>query len=334
VPYSFAYATLPKTVVIDLTGSSDPDGFAITAYSLTLLDRPATSAAALVDNGNGTFDLTMDQVGAYHVFAEVTDAQGEQSEPNPFKAKDPAHGYLCVTTDNRAYWMPALGERNWKGRVESIWKDIDAQLGTLTSHLDGGNGKHDATEIDYERDDGQKKNIQAGSDNVEAALTDLDDATGALADLDTTDKSSVVAAINEVVSGAIAVPQVFTRAIGDGETVTSDDIAEIMSNGRVKKAAAGSIVVVGIVLTTSDGVGPTTGDPAGSKTATILYAGVVDLRIAAAKTVNAGKRVKVDAASVNTIEEAAGTIDGSFAIALQTGTGNTVPCLLSPIGDV
>lgn len=50
----------------------------------------------------------------------------------------------------------------------------------LTAHLDGGISKHDASEIDYERVDGSKKNIQAASDAVESALTDLDDAIGAL----------------------------------------------------------------------------------------------------------------------------------------------------------
>jgi len=57
---------------------------------------------------------------------------------------------------------------------------IDEVDGNLDSHLDGGANKHDATEIDYERADGSKKNIQAGSDEVEAALTDLDDAIGSL----------------------------------------------------------------------------------------------------------------------------------------------------------
>ncbi len=50
-----------------------------------------------------------------------------------------------------------------------------------TTHTNGGASKHDATEVDYERVDGSKKNIQAASDEVEAALTDLDDAIGALA---------------------------------------------------------------------------------------------------------------------------------------------------------
>lgn len=53
--------------------------------------------------------------------------------------------------------------------------DSDVDLGTLNSHLDGGTSKHDATEVDYERSDGSKVDIQAASDDVETALTDLDD---------------------------------------------------------------------------------------------------------------------------------------------------------------
>jgi len=47
-------------------------------------------------------------------------------------------------------------------------------------HLNGGTNKHDATEIDYEEDDGNKLNIQAASDSVETAITDLDQAIGTL----------------------------------------------------------------------------------------------------------------------------------------------------------
>jgi len=58
---------------------------------------------------------------------------------------------------------------------------IDAdQATTLAGHLNDSASKHDADQIDYERADGSKKNIQASSDNVETALTDLDDAIGSL----------------------------------------------------------------------------------------------------------------------------------------------------------
>ena len=68
-----------------------------------------------------------------------------------------------------------------KGALQSLETAHETTDGLIDGHLDGSASKHDATEIDYERSDGSKKNIQAASDDAEAALTDLDDAIGALA---------------------------------------------------------------------------------------------------------------------------------------------------------
>jgi hypothetical protein len=46
--------------------------------------------------------------------------------------------------------------------------------GGLDEHLDGGPSKHDASEIDYEKDDLEKTDISSSSDNLESAVTDLD----------------------------------------------------------------------------------------------------------------------------------------------------------------
>lgn len=64
--------------------------------------------------------------------------------------------------------------------VDEVEGRLDTAETSLSSHLDGGASKHDATEIDYERLDGNKKNIQASSDDLESATTDLDDAIGSL----------------------------------------------------------------------------------------------------------------------------------------------------------
>jgi hypothetical protein len=60
-------------------------------------------------------------------------------------------------------------------------RDVSADGSSLDSHLNGGASKHDASEVDYERVDGSKKNIDAASDDLEASTTDLDDAIGSLA---------------------------------------------------------------------------------------------------------------------------------------------------------
>lgn len=49
---------------------------------------------------------------------------------------------------------------------------------TLSAHLNGAASKHDATEIDFEKNDGSKNVIQASSDDVESALDDLDEGIG------------------------------------------------------------------------------------------------------------------------------------------------------------
>lgn len=61
------------------------------------------------------------------------------------------------------------------------FREIDVEA--IQAHLtNDANIKHDANEVDYQRVDGSRKNIQADatSPHVEAALSDLDDAIGAL----------------------------------------------------------------------------------------------------------------------------------------------------------
>ena len=69
---------------------------------------------------------------------------------------------------------------NTEGALTESLDAAQAAQADISAHTDGTANKHDATEIDYERTDGSKKNIQAASDNLESATTDLDDAIGAL----------------------------------------------------------------------------------------------------------------------------------------------------------
>jgi len=82
-----------------------------------------------------------------------------------------------VTYNNSTSGLTATDSQ---AAIDEVEDRLDTAEATLSDHLDGGTSKHDATEIDYERIDGSKKNIQATSDEVESALTDLDDAIGAL----------------------------------------------------------------------------------------------------------------------------------------------------------
>lgn len=83
----------------------------------------------------------------------------------------------------------------------------ETALTEITSHTSGGASKHDATEVDYERTSGSRKNIQPATADVEGALTDLDDALAARSGLATTDKTTFVAAINEVRGVAVTAIQ-------------------------------------------------------------------------------------------------------------------------------
>ena len=111
---------------------------------------------------------------------------------------------------------------------------MDDQIG---DHEDGTASKHDATEIDFELDDGSKKQVQAASDTVESAITDLDAAFGAnVSTLTTTDKT-LVGAINEV-----------DDQIGDHEdgTASKHDASEVdfeLADGSKKVVQAASDTV-------------------------------------------------------------------------------------------
>lgn len=94
------------------------------------------------------------------------------------------HSKMAALTANRALQSngagvvtPSVVTATEQNQLQGVTSNIQTQLDNKTpiSHLDGGTSKHDATEIDYERADGSKVSIQASSDNVESALSDLDD---------------------------------------------------------------------------------------------------------------------------------------------------------------
>lgn len=86
-----------------------------------------------------------------------------------------------ATADQNANEVPynnatsGLAAIEVQAAIDEVEGRVDTAESTLSSHLDGGTSKHDATEIDYERVDGSKVDIQAASDSVESAITDLDD---------------------------------------------------------------------------------------------------------------------------------------------------------------
>lgn len=84
---------------------------------------------------------------------------------------NPQEGYIYFDTSSGTFQMYQSGG----------FREIDVEA--IQAHLtNDANIKHDANEVDYQRVDGSRKNIQADatSPHVEAALSDLDDAIGAL----------------------------------------------------------------------------------------------------------------------------------------------------------
>ena len=121
---------------------------------------------------------------------------------------------------------------NVEGALAEAIDAAQAAQADIDSHLNGGASKHDATEIDYERSDGSKKNIQATSDDVENALTDLDDAIGAL---DQT-PSNYTPADPSIVADHLA-------GIDTALASTSDELVKVSSNDTTAGYLEDKIVV-------------------------------------------------------------------------------------------
>lgn len=112
-----------------------------------------------------TGNLTSNNVG--DALNELQSSIDDSDQALADHLSDPvdAHDASAISYDNSASGLAAT-------ETQAALDEIDQNL---DDHLDGGPNKHDATEIDYERDDLDKNDIQAGSDEVESALSDLDD---------------------------------------------------------------------------------------------------------------------------------------------------------------
>ncbi len=113
-------------------------------------------------------------------------------------------------------------------------RDVSADGTALDAHLNGGASKHDATEIDYERTDGSKKNIQAASDDAESAITDLDDAIGDISALGTPTNYST-ADETEVAARLAGIDSALASA---GGTDFADNTFRISDNTTASKKIA------------------------------------------------------------------------------------------------
>lgn len=97
-----------------------------------------------------------------------------------YKAKLP-DGSIIPISVTEEYLQDIVGDMfQTTTTIDFTYDDVNGEMTfdvieSGLDHTNGGPSKHDATEIDYERADVDKIDIQASSDEVESALTNLDD---------------------------------------------------------------------------------------------------------------------------------------------------------------
>jgi hypothetical protein len=101
------------------------------------------------------------------LYFDTGDSQFKMYQSGAFKtindqeALEATTGAAIIGYDNSTSGLTAT---DLQAAIDEIESRLDTVETNLTDHLDGSASQHDATEIDYERVDGSKKNIQAGSD--------------------------------------------------------------------------------------------------------------------------------------------------------------------------
>lgn len=137
-----------------------------------------TSAISTINTRLGTLNVTPTNytpVGSATVFADhlkgidvaLASAGNNTFDDAVFKVYDDAGDGFGILFDVSA----PTADRT------ITWPDSDVNIGDFTAHLDGGNNKHDASEIDFEKTVATA-NVTAGS--VESAITSLGNAIGTL----------------------------------------------------------------------------------------------------------------------------------------------------------
>lgn len=225
---TYPYSQLPKLVTLDGSGTSSSGG-AIIAYKWYRLYRPAGSSAVLSDDEVVGPTFTMDVAGSYLFFLEAQDVNSAWSERNPLKAPNSAFVLITARTQAMDLTFPAGGQRNYTEILLSAMAELEVAIGAADAHMSPGANKHTDDQITYTRADGSKKNIGAGDDNVRQAIDKLDDTIALLSTLTTTAKTSVVAAINELVTKTTtgAISNITSSAGDSGKLIKLDAAGKI-----------------------------------------------------------------------------------------------------------
>lgn len=236
---TFPFGDLPKVVTLNGSSSSSPNG-AIAAYKWYRLSRPNGSSAALSSTTVAQPTFTADVPGSYLFFLEVQDVTGVWSERNPLKAPTAAFVLITARTQTLDMSLPATGQRNYSAFLLGALTDLETTVGLADAHIGDGANKHDDSQITYTRPDGSRKNIGAGDDDLRLAIDKLDDTIAALSGLATTDKSSIVAAINEVRTAAVAAKTATDGAVASSAGAgDAGKLVELDAGGKIAASIHG-----------------------------------------------------------------------------------------------
>ena len=130
-----AFSALPQSPIFDGSGSLCDPGRAIVGYTWAIMDKPAGSAAVLLNGTTATPTLSgADLWGNFRLFLVVVDDAADVSEGNPLLAPDSAFVHVRVTGDLSGLEKLADGERNYNPKrnayaqeIEDLYADAAAQ---------------------------------------------------------------------------------------------------------------------------------------------------------------------------------------------------------------
>lgn len=149
-------------------GSSDPIPTAAPTTNLNGNTGNSVGSANSVSRSDHTheIDTATVTVGGLMSSADKSKLDGIESGATADQAASE------VPYDNT---VSSLEATDVKTAIDEVSADVNTNSSNLSTHLSPTGTKHNGNQITYQRADGSKKAISASSDDVESAITDLDD---------------------------------------------------------------------------------------------------------------------------------------------------------------
>ncbi len=167
-------------------------------------------------------------------------------------------GSSANSTNHGAFTGATLSDtETTRSALQALETAHEATDTLIDDHLDGTANQHDATEIDYERSDGSKQDIQASSDDVETALTDLDDnkvsITGGIAFTgDQSMGNNKITSLATPTADADAATKAYVDGVASGLDVKDSVRVATTTAGTLASSFENGDTVDGVTLATND----------------------------------------------------------------------------------